>query len=161
MYDRDIVFLQDATGSQQPYINAVRKEILDIANQLVNASSDDLRFSLITFRDHPPQDTSFITQPNAFTSDVKTLQSQLNAVVASGGGDGPEAQCDALDAALNSAWRDDATKTVILITDSPPHGVDSKAHDGFPDGCPPLRKLIHVSGFVYLPSSQRRIPSAL
>jgi len=45
------------------------------------------------------------------------------ALVALGGGDGPEAQIDVLDAALRSSWRRDAKRIVILITDSPPHGI--------------------------------------
>ncbi|KIK68737.1 hypothetical protein GYMLUDRAFT_36230 [Collybiopsis luxurians FD-317 M1] len=135
----DVVFLQDATGSQQPYINAARDQISQICIKLKQAGKfrldSDLRFRLISFRDHPPQDTSYIINENDFTSDVSVLQAQLVRLFASGGGDGPEAQADALDAALNSAWRTDAAKVVVLITDSPPHGVEDDG-DGFPDGSP-------------------------
>lgn len=135
----DVVFLQDATGSQQPYIIAARDQISQICSDLKQAGQyrldSDLRFRLISFRDHPPQDRSFIIDPHDFTSDVTVLQGQLQRLFATGGGDGPEAQADALDAALNSAWRTDAAKVVILITDSPPHGVEDRG-DGFPDGSP-------------------------
>jgi hypothetical protein len=60
---------------------------------------------------------------NPFTKDSTVLKGQLDALVASGGGDGPEAQIDALDATLRSSWRRDAKRIVILITDSPPHGI--------------------------------------
>jgi hypothetical protein len=52
-------------------------------------------------------------------------------LVATGGGDGPEAQSDALSAAPNVDWKDNATKIVILITDSPQHGIGEDG-DGFP-----------------------------
>ena len=45
-------------------------------------------------------------------------------LVASGGGDGPEAQLDALDAVRRSAWRANAARIVIMITDSAPHGIN-------------------------------------
>ncbi|KAJ7207140.1 hypothetical protein GGX14DRAFT_456331 [Mycena pura] len=145
----DVVFLQDATGSQQPYINAARDQISQIIIKLKEASKfqndSDFRFRLIAFRDHPPQERSFIVQENDFTSDISTLQGQLRSLFASGGGDGPEAQCDALNAALLSAWRQKAAKVVILITDSPPHGVEDDA-DGYPNGCPLQNDPVRIVG---------------
>lgn len=60
---------------------------------------------------------------NPFTSDPVVLRRQLDALKASGGGDGPEAQIDGLDAVLRSPFRQDAQRVVFLITDSPPHGI--------------------------------------
>jgi hypothetical protein len=51
-----------------------------------------------------------------------------------GGGDEP----DALAAANNADWRAEGRKIVVLITDSPPHGIGEDG-DAFPKGCP-LRK---------------------
>ncbi|KLO19633.1 hypothetical protein SCHPADRAFT_898583 [Schizopora paradoxa] len=141
----DIVFIQDSTGSQQMYINAARTQIKQIIKDVQDKGGykdGSVRFSLIAFRDHPPQDRSFVTKVYPFTSDVNIMESHLQDLIASGGGDGPEAQADGLFDAYNAAWDDDATKMVILITDSPPHGVEPSA-DGFPGGCPcthdPLR----------------------
>ncbi|KAG2744879.1 hypothetical protein P692DRAFT_20877448 [Suillus brevipes Sb2] len=141
----DIMFLQDATGSQQPYIDTARNEISQICNTLISGgrfAPQDLRFGLIAFRDHPPQDQSFVTQQFPFTTDFGVVSSNLAGLVATGGGDGPEAQSDALSAALKVDWKDNATKIVMLITDSPPHGIGEDG-DGFPLGCPlqidPLR----------------------
>lgn len=58
------------------------------------------------------------------------MQANLNRLIASGGGDGPEAQTAALAGALNMEWMDNAVKMVILITDSPPHGLGEPG-DGF------------------------------
>ncbi|KAJ7832196.1 hypothetical protein B0H13DRAFT_2212902 [Mycena leptocephala] len=123
----DIVFLHDATGSQQPYIETARRYVLDniplIENQ-ARRNGGTSRYRVVAFRDHKEQGDAWIVQDsNPFTTDPVVIQTQLAALVASGGGDGPEAQIDALDAVLRSAWRSNAKKIVILITDSPPHGI--------------------------------------
>lgn len=90
---------------------------------------------LVAFRDHPPQDSTYVTQEYAFTTDIEIMEANLRTLSASGGGDGPEAQTAALHSALNSDWRDDGAKIAILITDSPPHGIGDNG-DGIPDGDP-------------------------
>ncbi len=45
------------------------------------------------------------------------MQRNLASLIASGGGDGPEAQTAALADALNMEWTEKAVKLVILITD--------------------------------------------
>lgn len=135
---RDILFLLDATGSMQQYIDQVRNNVQQMCDTLVATGKwarRDLRFGCITFRDHPPQEETYITRKYPFDSDPRALQSNLALVEADGGGDGPEAQCEALHDALNAAWKKDATKIAVLITDSPPHGIKEE-EDGFPKGCP-------------------------
>lgn len=63
------------------------------------------------------------------------MLTNLSKLVASGGGDGPEAQTAALNNALNMKWRKDAAKIVVLITDAPPHGI-GESNDLIPDGDP-------------------------
>jgi hypothetical protein len=93
-------------------------------------SKDQIRFGLIAFRDHPPQDMTYVTKSFGFTSDISVMQQNLSSLVASGGGDGPEAQTAALAAALDLKWARNAIKMVVLITDAPPHGL-REAGDGF------------------------------
>ena len=137
----DILFLQDTTGSQGPYINSAKKAIRDICDK-ISASADikkeSIRFGLIAFRDHPPQDMSYVTRNFGFTDNITIMQANLNRLSALGGGDGPEAQTAALAAALDMEWIDDAVKMVVLITDSPPHGI-GEDRDGFTQS--PDRKL--------------------
>ncbi|KAF7354074.1 hypothetical protein MVEN_01094800 [Mycena venus] len=133
----DVVFLQDITGSQQPYIAKARDEISNILLTLVKSGKvveNKLRANVVVFRDHPPQD-SLVTDVMGFTSDLSKVSTYLGDKAPTGGGDGPEAQCDALTAALSAEWSAGAAKVVILITDSPPHGIGEPG-DGFPDGCP-------------------------
>ena len=122
----DVVFLQDTTGSQGRYIQSARKAIRDICDKISasgHISKDLIRFGLIAFRDHPPQEQTYVVKEFRFTADVDVMQNNLAGLVASGGGDGPEAQTAALAAALNMDWAENSMKIVILITDSPPHGI--------------------------------------
>jgi hypothetical protein len=54
------------------------------------SSSTALQIGLISYRDHPPQDNSYITKTFEFTSDVTLMKDNLSTLYASGGGDGPE-----------------------------------------------------------------------
>jgi len=152
----DVLFLQDFTGSQQPYIDTARAEIRNICVTLMqqgNFAQGDLRFGVVAFRDHPPQDNSFVTkvltprpgtnpEQVTFVTDPGVVANVLNTLSAAGGGDGPEASTDALQLSLTADWRDGASRVAILITDAPPHGL-GEGGDGFPNGCPlqldPLR----------------------
>ncbi|KAF7312666.1 VWFA domain-containing protein [Mycena indigotica] len=126
----DVVFVHDSTGSQQPYLNAATQE----SRNYVQAFADELsrkgapgtaRYRVIAFRDHREQgDLWTVNASNDFTDKPEQLRQQFSSLVAEGGGDGPEAQLDALDAALTSPWRLNARRVVFLITDSPPHGVE-------------------------------------
>ena len=126
LFISDVVFLQDCTESQQPYIDTVRKHVKD-AIPMIKSQADlkggSARFRVIAFRDHKAQGCDWLLKSHDFTTDPSVLANQLATLVASGGGDGPEAQIDGLDAARRSPWRQAAKRIVILITDSPPHGI--------------------------------------
>jgi hypothetical protein len=122
----DVVFLQDCTESQQPYIDAVRKyvkEAIPMIKSQADLKGGSARYRVVAFCDHKEQGCPWLVQQFDFTADPSVLANNLSNLVASGGGDGPEAQIDGLDAARRSAWRQTAKKIVILITDSPPHGI--------------------------------------
>ncbi len=88
----------------------------------MNIDPGNLRVGLIVFRDLPPE--PWITRNFRFTPNFAVVESALNSIVAFAGGDGPEAQCNALTIAVNEYdWSDSAEKVCILITDSPPHGT--------------------------------------
>jgi hypothetical protein len=73
------------------------------------------------------------------------MQKNLSSLVAAGGGDGPEAQTAAMAAALDLDWAEGAIKMVVLITDSPPHGLGEEG-DGFTES--PDRKLVQLTLFL-------------
>ena len=119
--------IQDCTGSQGSYITSATKNIEEICANIFASGKlvhqEDLRVGLVAFRDHPPQDHTYVTRTNPFTSDIKQVHQVLTTLFASGGGDGPEAVTAALGEALNMDWRENASKMVVLIADAPPHGI--------------------------------------
>lgn len=135
----DLVFVQDCTGSQGSYITSATKNIEQICAHIFESgrlqSPDDLRVGLVAFRDHPPQDHTYIVKNFGFSSDISQVHRDLSSLYASGGGDGPEAVTAAMVEALNMDWRENASKMVVLIADAPPHGIGEYG-DGFDDGSP-------------------------
>ena len=133
----DLVFVQDCTGSQGSYIASATKNIEEICNHIYESGKlqtrEDLRIGLVAYRDHPPQDHTYVTKNFGFSSDISSVHSDLSSLYASGGGDGPEAVTAALAEALNMDWRPNASKMVVLIADAPPHGIgeygDGKLHN--------------------------------
>lgn len=58
----DLCFVIDTTGSMGSFIQAAKQQLLDTI-QLLSADSDiDLQVGLVEYRDHPPQDSSFVTR---------------------------------------------------------------------------------------------------
>ncbi|KAH7911739.1 hypothetical protein BJ138DRAFT_1005998 [Hygrophoropsis aurantiaca] len=135
----DLVFIQDCTGSQGSYISSATRNIEEICGHIFESgrlqSREDLRVGLIAFRDHPPQDHTYITKNFGFSSDISKVHKDLSSLYASGGGDGPEAITAALAETLNMDWREHASKMVVLIADAPPHGIGEYG-DGFDEGSP-------------------------
>ncbi|KAI0689048.1 hypothetical protein BC835DRAFT_1549462 [Cytidiella melzeri] len=135
----DLVFVQDCTGSQGSYITSATKNIQAICQHIFESgklqAQEDLRIGLVAYRDHPPQDHTYVTKNFGFSSDINKVERDLSSLYASGGGDGPEAVTAALAEALNMEWRPAASKMVVLIADAPPHGIGEYG-DGFDDGSP-------------------------
>lgn len=123
----DLVFVQDCTGSQGSYIASATKNIEEICNHIYESGKlqarSDLRIGLVAYRDHPPQDHTYVTKNFGFSSDISEVHKNLSSLYASGGGDGPEAVTAALAEVLNMDWRPPASKMVVLIADAPPHGI--------------------------------------
>jgi len=131
----DLVFIMDATGSMGSYIASAQESIKSISEEIVATEKADVRFALVAYRDHPPQDSSYVTKVFPFTSSVSKMKASLDTISAQGGGDTPEAVADGLHDALKLDYRPQATKICVLIADAPPHGLGCSG-DGFPNGCP-------------------------
>ncbi|CAF2748459.1 unnamed protein product [Rotaria sp. Silwood2] len=131
----DLAFAMDCTGSMGSYIESATQNIRSIVEEIVTSEKSDIHLALVEYRDHPPQEATFVTRVHDFTSKVKEMKGWLEQCEALGGGDAPEAVADALHAVLKLSWRPEATKICILISDAPPHGLDPNG-DGFPEGDP-------------------------
>ncbi|GGF21609.1 hypothetical protein GCM10011383_36530 [Hymenobacter cavernae] len=111
----DIAFVIDDTGSMSEeissVINIVQRKITALST---SASGCGYVYQLITFKDAP--------NPRQPTTDLTVIRQQVAALVASGGGDCPEASVEAIGAVLENV-KDNGT--VFVATDAAPHaGVD-------------------------------------
>lgn len=131
----DLAFAMDCTGSMGSYIQQARQNIKAIAEDIVHLEKVSLNLALVEYRDHPPQDATFVTRVLNFTSSVQDMKNRLDSCSAKGGGDTPEAVADALFEVQRLSWRSNATKICVLISDAPPHGLGCGG-DAFPAGCP-------------------------
>lgn len=98
------------------------------------------RFGFVGYRDHPPEDTSFVTRVKDFCS-YKSLTAFIDRQTADGGGDYPEAVFDGLrDSVTKCSWedhaKDETLRYIIHICDAPPHGREYHKWTAFPCGCP-------------------------
>ena len=59
--------------------------IKNIVEEIVSKESADIQLALVEYRDHPPQDNSFVTRPHDFTKSVREMKAWLDACKASGG----------------------------------------------------------------------------
>src|SRR5580692_8635722 len=130
----DIVFVLDVTESMQPYIDAVKQNVIAFAQDL-QSNSRDYRLGLVTFEDYvvsayPDCNCAY---RQSFTSDVKQFSDWVGTLHAGGGGDIPEDQLDALAYAAKFPFRPEAEGIIIIVTDAPPHhdgdGSADSAHD--------------------------------
>ncbi|WP_395827758.1 VWA domain-containing protein [Archangium violaceum] len=129
---RDIVFVFDLTGSMNDDIASVKQASVDIVNT-VAASSSDYRVAVVGYKDYPPEGDYPYQPVLGFTSDKASIISAIQSLSVDGGGDTPESTYTALVNTLRAqglgAWREGATKSLILITDAPPH--DPEVQTGY------------------------------
>ena len=137
----DIVFVLDVTESMQPYIDAVKQNVIAFAQDL-QANSRDYRLGLVTFEDYvvsayPDCNCAY---RDSFTSDVKQFSDWVGGLHAGGGGDIPEDQLDALAYAAKFPFRPEAEGIIIIITDAPCHkrgdGPDRSGDQAYRDHHP-------------------------
>jgi hypothetical protein len=148
----DLAFVVDTTGSMGAFINVAQRQMIAMLQALSTPHPSpsaqgergrgegaktpiDLRLGIVEYRDHPPQDHTFVARPHAFTSDLARAQKTINGLKPDGGGDAPEAVYDGLSGACELEWRQHSQRLAVLIGDAPPHGCGGGG-DGFPGGCP-------------------------
>jgi|GEM_PF-4555656 len=134
----DVVILLDSTGSMADEILAIKSHIQNIVKDTTSGSPQPVvRIGIVTYRDHLPEDNSYVYKQFDLTRDIDGLMDELHDIDARGGGDGPEAVADGLHVAVNKMdWSDNAEKIIFLIGDAPPHGVGNSGDSSFQQGCP-------------------------
>ena len=159
----DVVFCIDVTGSMSSYIERSKKVITNMITYF-SQSEEKPFYGVVAYRDHPPEETSFITMIEPLGDAEKALEFVKN-LKAQGGGDSPEAVLQGLLESIEKInWRniEDPVKTykklLIHVADAPPHGKDfhaSSLDDHWPEGCPSgitmeqLAKAMNTNGIHY------------
>lgn len=109
----DIVFVIDDTGSMGNEIASIKAGATAFMNSLDGVS--DAQFGIVSF-DDPASDTVF---HHDLSDDFASVQTSLNSIVASGGGDCPEFAISGLSVAANDmTWRPGSERIIFLITDA-------------------------------------------
>eukprot|EP00828_Plagiopyla_frontata_P025877 TRINITY_DN3331_c0_g1_i9.p2 TRINITY_DN3331_c0_g1~~TRINITY_DN3331_c0_g1_i9.p2 ORF type:complete len:214 (+),score=26.40 TRINITY_DN3331_c0_g1_i9:662-1303(+) len=137
----------DTTGSMGDYLAQAKQTVDGIMkkiNEKVKGTKIDVKFGFVAYRDHPPQDKTYVTKFQQLDSEdvVKKFIGELDTIPG-GGGDFPEAVMDGLMAASQQiAWRDSATvpqlRYIFHICDAPPHGKAEFGSESsqWNSGCP-------------------------
>ena len=136
----DIVFLIDATGSMQPCINAVKDNLFTFVRTMCEKDGNgesivkDWRARVFGYRDYLCDAEKSVDNP--FVATPEALRSQLDALVAKGGGDEPESLLDGILDVVNVGqtdknaqeidprkwrYRSNAARCVIVFTDATYH----------------------------------------
>src|SRR5271157_3808175 len=157
----DIVFVMDVTESMQPYIDAVKQNVIQFAQDLA-ANNRNYRLGLVTFEDYVISKYPDCNCPyqQKMTSDVTEFTNWVGSLHAGGGGDIPEDQLDALAYASTFPFRPEAQGIVILITDAPCHhagdGPDREGDQAYRDHHPdPNADVTDLTGDKVAPMLKR------
>lgn len=130
-YYVDIVFCIDATGSMQPIIDQVKANAKKMPEEIMAKSEEkgkkikQLRLKLIEYRDLVEDQTGQMVEYD-FTTDANVFKSQVDKIVADGGGDYPESTFDAILRACESDWyngQGKKRKIIIVMTDDKPREI--------------------------------------
>jgi uncharacterized repeat protein (TIGR01451 family) len=136
----DVVFVIDTTQSMGEAIENVKGDVGSILSLIDDFSEGNYQLGLVTFDDE-------VTVVNDLAAgNTASVEANILALTASGGGNTPEASDEALNTVVNNLaarpgqsgsfsgpWRANAVKVVILITDAPPGGFDDTFTEGVDD----------------------------
>jgi Mg-chelatase subunit ChlD len=113
----DLVLCLDTTGSMRNDIDAVRKKLIPMLQEIISGFAS-FRIGMVLYKDYNEE---YLAKVVPFTSDFNVFQRNLNAIAVRGGRDIPEAVYEALyEGAEKFPWEAES-KIMILIGDAPPH----------------------------------------
>ena len=118
----DIVFAIDTTGSMSGTIYNVANNVNLFVTSLNENYNVQANYALVDFRDieEDGNDSTKVIKNGSsnWFDDVRVFKEKVNSLIADGGGDEPECDIDALETARRLDFRPNASKYVILITDT-------------------------------------------
>src|SRR5262245_49731374 len=109
----EVVFCLDTTGSMGGLIDAAKKKIWAICNQIAGGNpTPDLKVGLVAFRDRGDE---YITKIIDLTDDLDAIHTHLMGFRAKGGGDTPESVNQALHESVTKINWSKNKKTLKII----------------------------------------------
>ena len=69
----DLAFVVDCTGSMGSYIRETQRNITNIA-ETISRTAFNVRLALVEYRDHPPQDDTYVSRFHDFTYSVTEMK---------------------------------------------------------------------------------------
>jgi len=131
-YNVDLVFCIDATGSMDYIIDVVKKNALNLYQDIVNKMREKhkviekVRVRVIGFRDYieDGEDAMLTSDFFVLPDEAEDLRECMQYIEAKGGGDIPEDGLEALAYAIRSPWETNGIKkrhVIVLWTDAPAH----------------------------------------
>ena len=131
----EVVFCLDTTGSMGGLIDAAKKKIWSISNQIAAGNPNPhVKIGLVAFRDRGDE---YVTKVFDLTDDLDAVHGNLMKFTANGGGDFPESVNQALhESVMKIKWSANkkTLKMIFLVGDAPPH-MDYKDDVKYPDTC--------------------------
>ncbi len=131
----EVVFCLDTTGSMGGLIDAAKKKVWSICNQIAAGKpTPRLRVGLVAFRD---RGDAYVTKIFDLTDDLDSVYANLMSFKAEGGGDFPESVNQALHesvAKINWGKGKRTLKIIFLVGDAPPH-MDYKDDVKYAETC--------------------------
>lgn len=120
----EVVFVFDTTGSMQPCISAVRKNVEMSLTRLFK-EVPNLRIGIGVHGDYCDKRSTYVTKWQTLTRDIHGLCHFVRTVEGTNGGDAKECYELVLHEARALNWSPSATKILVMIGDELPHS----AHD--------------------------------
>ena len=140
----DIIYMIDATGSMESWIDAAADRCLNISEELkLKFPHLDFYFGGIFYRD-PVDSKEDIHEVFDLTNDILELKNNFRNIKADGGGDQPEDWVGAYEKAINSINWKDGTKLIIHIADAGAHTKEFSGKENHEEEAGKLPKMLSL-----------------
>ncbi len=102
----DVVICMDTTGSMASHIKEAKNTCEKLVKEITARTNiKNVKFSFVAYRDHPPEDTTYITKVQPLT-DQENILAFIATIDANGGGDTAEAVLDGIHDSIHKVgWR--------------------------------------------------------
>ena len=140
----DIIYMIDATGSMESWIDAAADRCLNISEELkLKFPHLEFYFGGIFYRD-PIDSKEDVHEVFDLTNNITELKNNFKNIKAEGGGDDPEDWVGAYEKAINSINWKDGTKLIIHIADASAHTKEFFGQENHEEEAGKLPKMLSL-----------------